>query len=186
MRIVSFPDMPKPLLISCLAVVSGCGTSPSEANIVSVFTENQVAAAAPAPVPAITPSAAKRDDMLSLSNGATIPVKVDDSKVSQDGPRDIKLLARHGRLIALADTYPSKPQGLGRCQAGGETWFRVIDTRSGTERYARMVDSCLGSEQWGDPPVTVSAGGGTITLNLLSEPPVTVRLGDDGRVLTAP
>ncbi|MGO1304592.1 hypothetical protein [Sphingomonas parapaucimobilis] len=75
---------------------------------------------------------------------------------------------------------------MGRCQAGGETWFRVLDTRSRTERYARMVNSCLGTEQWGDPPATVSPDGATITLNLLSEPPVKLQLTDDGHVRAAP
>lgn len=173
-------DRQKLLLVAMLAM-GLCNTPKSEAHVWP-SAHYQISGS----VSQIAANAAKRHDRLVLSNGATIPVKIDANKVSQDGPRDIKLLARHGRLIALADTYPSKPQGMGRCQAGGETWFRVIDTRSATERYARIVNSCLGSEQWGDPPVTVSAGGATITLNLLSEPPVTVRLGDDGSVLTGP
>jgi hypothetical protein len=36
------------------------------------------------------------------------------------------------------------------------------------------------------PPATVSPDGATITLNLLSEPPVKLQLTDDGHVRAAP
>lgn len=81
MRIDSFANMPKLLLASCLAIVSACGTSESEANAVSVSTGRQNGAAPATPSAAVTPSASKRDHRLSLPGGAAVPGKVDESKV---------------------------------------------------------------------------------------------------------
>lgn len=128
------------------------------------------------------PVAGASDDTLALAGRAVIKVTVDATSVSKDGPRDIKLFARHGSLVALSDSYPSKPRGTSLCQAGSETWFRVIDTSARKERYARLVDSCRTDTQWGDPPVSIARGGAEITLNLLSEPAVTLTLSEDGQV----
>ncbi len=175
------PEMRRLMLLSILAI-GACGTPQSDANALPE-TGNTVDAITPPAATDIVPMAAKRDDRLTLPGGVSIPVRLDETTVARDAPRNIKVLARHGSLIALSDTYTSKPQALGRCQAGEETWFRVIDTKAPAERYARLVDSCLTSRQWGDPPITVSSNGATITLNLLSEPPVTLPWGNDSRVV---
>lgn len=126
--------------------------------------------------------AGKSDDTLILQGGGSVTVTHKAATVLENGPRDIEILAHHGSLIALSDSYASKPRGTSLCQAGREMWFRVINTASREEAYARLVDSCWGDQQWGDPPVTVAPNKAQITLNLLSEPPVTVTLGDDGNV----
>lgn len=175
------PEMRRLMFLSILAI-GACGTPQSDANALPE-TGNTVDAITPPAATDIVPMAAKRDDRLTLPGGVSIPVRLDETTVARDAPRNIKVLARHGSLIALSDTYTSKPQALGRCQAGEETSFRVIDTKARTERYARLVESCLTSRQWGDPPITVSSNGATITLNLLSEPPVTLPWGNDSRVV---
>ena len=130
-----------------------------------------------------TASAGSEDETLILGGGAgTVKVRHNPATVSDHGSRKVEELARYGSLIALSDAYPSKSRGANLCQAGRETWFRVIDLAGREERYARLVDSCWGGEQWGDPPVTVAGNGAQIRLNLLSEPSITLTLTGEGRV----
>lgn len=178
MPIGLFPDMKRGLLVACAMIAGACGVPRSDAGASAPPASGQEQSALSELDPVTGPS----DNMLVLPGGRTVMVAVDDTRLSKDGPRDVKVLARHGTLVALSDAYPSKPQGAGLCQAGQETWFRVIDIKARAERYARIVDSCVGSEQWGDPPVTVSQEGARITLNLLSEPAFELTLGNDGRV----
>ncbi|PSJ39550.1 hypothetical protein C7I55_13160 [Sphingomonas deserti] len=130
-----------------------------------------------------TVSAGTDNETLIFEGGAdTVKVRHNPATISEHGSRDVEELARYGSLIALSDAYPSKSRGASLCQAGRETWFRVIDLARREERYARLVDSCWGDEQWGDPPVTVAQNGAQITLNLLSEPPITLTLTGEGRI----
>lgn len=174
MRIGWCAEMRNASLILLALVAGACGSVRSDAGAAPI---NGQAVSAPK----TAPIAGKSDTAL-LFGRHTIKVRVDPASVRPDGPRDVRVLARHGRLVALSDSYASNPRGTSLCQAGNETWFRVIDSSARVERYARLVDSCRGAAQWGDPPVTVAHQGAEITLNLLSEAPITLILGDDGRV----
>jgi hypothetical protein len=173
-----FPEMMRGVCVSLALVAGAFGAPKSDAGAAAPRTAGQDQPAAAA----TDPRAGTSDDTLASPPGGIVKVTVDGTRLSKHGPRDVKVLARHGTLIALSDTYSPKPRGAGLCEAGQETWFRIIDTSARAERYARIVNSCVGSEQWGDPPVTVTQDGARITLNLLSEPAVTLTLSVDGEV----
>lgn len=176
MRTGWYAEMHAASLILLALVASACGAprSGAGAGAGAASIDGQAGGTQQA-----VPMAGTNDTALLLGRDA-VKVSVDASRISPDGARDVKVLARHGPLVALSDSYASKPRGTSLCQAGNETWFRVIDTNARTERYARLVDSCRGGAQWGDPPVTVARNGAQITLNLLSEAPITLKLGKDG------
>lgn len=181
MPIAWFPDFRGLKACSALAVLGACSAPPSAGITASPPLKHEARALPVADDR--TPVSAKQNDKVRLAGGPAITVTVDQKNVTDYGPRDIKVFARYGSLIAFSDSYPSKPQGLGRCEAGDETWFRIIDTRTRSERYSRIVNSCLGPEVWGDPPVTVSPDNSEITLNLLSEPAITLHLTEDARII---
>jgi len=119
-----------------------------------------------------------------------IPVTVDRANVDPrngGNARSIEIVGRHGAsIVEVLDTYPSHPQGLSRCQAGSETYFRVLDTVARKEVFARLIDSCLVERaQAAHPVITRSADGTTLTLNGLYSS-VTIRIGADGTVAVVP
>jgi hypothetical protein len=99
--------------------------------------------------------------------------------------REVRIMRTRGSLVALTDSYASKPQGMSYCQAGEEVYFRVLDKAARKERYSKLIDSCLGRVLSADPPVAWNSPY-TATLNLLREPAVTVRLRADGTVTHTP
>jgi hypothetical protein len=119
-----------------------------------------------------------------------IPVTVDRATINTRGttnPRSIKVVGQHGdTIVEVLDAYPSKPQGLARCQSGSETYFRVLDTKARKQLFARLVDSCLVDQvQAADPLITRSTDGGEVTLHGLYSS-FTVRISGDGVVTALP
>ncbi|MFV0625469.1 hypothetical protein ACBY01_15850 [Sphingomonas sp. ac-8] len=119
-----------------------------------------------------------------------IAVTVDRATIASaatGNARSIEIVGRRGdHILEVLDTYPSKPQGAGRCQAGTETYFRVLDTAARRQRFARLVDSCVvDGVAAADPLITRSDEGGEVTLHGLYAS-VTLRIGDDGTVTAMP
>jgi hypothetical protein len=119
-----------------------------------------------------------------------VPVTIDRATIDTSGagnPHSIKLVGQRGdHIVELLDAYPSKPQGMSRCQAGSETWFRVIDTATRKQLYARLVDSCLNDQvQAADPLITRSDDGSKIVLHGLYSS-VALSIGADGTVSETP
>lgn len=120
----------------------------------------------------------------------SVPVTLDRTTIDTSGdgnPHSVKVVGQSGdHLVEVLDAYPSKPQGMSRCQAGSETWFRVIDTTARKQLYSRLVDSCLNDQvQAADPLITRSDDGSRITLHGLYSS-VTVAIGADGSVRETP
>lgn len=149
-------------------------------------------AAQGAPPPAEVAPTDGGDDPRSLdlpASGGEAPISIPVSVALEDidpaGMRRIRVMRTRGSLVALTDSYASKPQGMSYCQAGEEVYFRVVDKAARKERYSKLIDSCLGRALSVDPPVAWKSTY-TATLNLLREPAVTVTLGADGTVTHTP
>ncbi|WP_260598089.1 hypothetical protein [Sphingomonas endolithica] len=124
------------------------------------------------------------------SGTVEIPVTVSRATIDTGGAtnaRSIKVVGQRGdRIVEVLDAYPSKPQGLSRCQSGSETYFRVLDVRARKEVFARLVDSCLVDRvQAADPLITRSPDGGEVTLHGLYSS-FTLRISPNGVVMVAP
>lgn len=117
---------------------------------------------------------------------AEVGVTVDRATIGAEGPRDVVLLAQRGSLVILTDSYGSRPQGASRCQAGSETYARVLDLDAKRERYAKLVESCLKPVISGSPAYTVAPDRRSVTFNLIEQPAVTLTLDDHGGVSVRP
>lgn len=150
--------MPMPCWVRDRALIAAlllCACAPAPAG--SAANENAQAAAATLTV-----------------EGVAVPVTVDRSDIDPAGDHETVLIERRGNLALVMDSYASRPQGMSRCQAGFERYVRLIDLAARTERFAKRAESCLHDVVPGDPPATWSSDGRTLTVNLLSEPSVTV------------
>ena len=68
--------------------------------------------------------------------------------------RDVHRLP--GGVVALIDSYQSRTGPMARCQAGAESWLRILaPARKGglTEKFARKIESCTDSLVPADPAV---------------------------------
>ena len=136
------------------------------------------------PVPTTTQSAATTG-MLKLDlAGRTAAVRVALPPAEVDPANDhiVTPLGMRGAFLLLTDSYASRGQGMSRCQAGRETWVRVIDTRTRLERWNKRVESCLHDIQPGEPPAVWTGEGADFTINMLSAPSLHVSVGADGRI----
>lgn len=113
-------------------------------------------------------------------NVALVPSEIDAANDHIVTP-----LGTRGPFLLLADSYASRPQAMSRCQAGHETWLRLIDTRTRSERWSKRVESCLHDIQPGDPIAEWVGAGDSFTVNLLSEPSLHLSLSPDGRIVTS-
>src|SRR5687768_6432013 len=117
-------------------------------------------AAQGAPPPAEVAPTDGGDDPRSLELPASggealvsIPVSVLLEDIDPAGVREVRIMRTRGSLVALTDSYASRPQGMSYCQAGEEVYFRVVDKAARKERYSKLIDSCLGRVLSVDPPV---------------------------------
>ena len=84
-------------------------------------------AAQEAPLPAEVAPTDGGDDPRSLDLPASggeaaisIPVSVALEDIDPAGVREVRIMRTRGSLVALTDSYASKPQGMSYCQAGEE------------------------------------------------------------------
>jgi len=77
-----------------------------------------------------------------------------------------------GTALILTDTYPSRALGMSMCQAGEETFVRVIGLRpSGAhEPFHIKVSSCRDNLELAEPGLVWSAQTGTLTIHWLTGP----------------
>ncbi|HVN19026.1 MAG TPA: hypothetical protein VMU05_09650 [Dongiaceae bacterium] len=95
-----------------------------------------------------------------------------DNNVASNARPTLKLIAEVPQFLILTDTYPSIPGGMSYCQAGEETFLRVIALRGkrARETYHRKLASCRQNIELADPGVTWAAESGTLTIHWLSGP----------------
>jgi hypothetical protein len=74
--------------------------------------------------------------------------------------------------ILLTDTYPSRPAGLSRCQAGEEQFLRVITTSGPrpVETLHLKLASCRDTIELADPGLLWSADTRTLQIHWLTPP----------------
>jgi hypothetical protein len=131
-------------------------------------------ACAPAPAGSAANESAQAAAAKLMVEGVAVPITLDRADIDPAGDHETVLIERRGNLALVMDSYASRPQGMSRCQAGFERYVRLIDLAARTERFAKRVESCLHDVVPGDPPATWPPDGRTLTVNLLSEPSVTV------------
>lgn len=121
------------------------------------------------------------------SRALRVPVAIDPALIAPGGRHQVTPMGgARGRYLLVIDSYASRPQGLSRCQAGQESWARLIDLRTKREIYHRLVESCLTNVEPGDPPARWTADGQGITLDLVSSAPVNACIAINGTVTETP
>jgi hypothetical protein len=97
-----------------------------------------------------------------------------DATVAPDAPPiRVEIVANVPRSALVAmDTYPSRAGGLSYCQAGEESFLRVITTATGTpmESYETKVASCRDNLELADPGVEWDARTTTVLVHWLRGP----------------
>jgi len=131
-------------------------------------------ACAPAPTGSVANESAQAAAVTLTVEGVAVPVALDRADIDPAGDHETTLIERRGNLALVMDSYASRPQGMSRCQAGFERYVRLIDLAARAERFAKRAESCLRDVVPGDPPATWSPDGRKLTVNLLSEPSVSV------------
>jgi len=93
--------------------------------------------------------------------------------------------ARSGRLeilrqvgvstLVIRDTHPSTPGGMSHCQAGEESFLRIIDWSDGTlrERLKLKLESCIDSLELATDGLHWSEDGTVLDLTWLASSPET-------------
>ena len=58
---------------------------------------------------------------------------------------EVKTIARGTTWVWITESYPSKPQGMSRCQAGKEVYLRLLEKAGNKfqEKAHRKIGSCL-------------------------------------------
>jgi hypothetical protein len=113
--------------------------------------------------------------VLQLGNGRSSSVTLDrDATVAPDVPPSrIKIVATlPGTAIVLVDTYASLAGGLSYCQAGEESFLRVvsvIDDAAAT-RYSTKLGSCRDNLDLADPGVEWDARRAILRVHWLLGP----------------
>jgi hypothetical protein len=113
---------------------------------------------------------------------ATVSVTLPAAEVDPANDHSVTPLGMRGPFLLLTDSYASRGQAMSRCQAGHETWVRLIDTRTRTERWSKRVESCLHDIQPGEPPAMWQGEGADFTVRTLSEPGVQVSVAANGTI----
>jgi hypothetical protein len=113
-----------------------------------------------------------------------VRVALAPSEIDSANDHIVTPLGTRGSSLLVVDSYASSPEAMSRCQAGHETWLRLIDTRSASERWSKRVESCLHDIQPGDPIAEWVGTGPSFAVNLLSEPSLHITISPDGSVVT--
>jgi hypothetical protein len=106
--------------------------------------------------------------------GATYSTSFDvDGTVAPGArPTDIKIVAELDGTLLIVDTYASLPGGMSYCQAGEESFLRVVSIVSGAPEETTRVklSSCRQNIELGSPGLEWQPGSSTLQLRWLSGP----------------
>jgi hypothetical protein len=173
--------------ISALAIVAACGTQ-------RPAPEQQATSSGPAAPVTTTPVAASptsRIEFPTVHGPLEVDVATDATVAAGAAPRRVEAIGElPGRAVVLVDRYPSVPGGLSMCQAGEESFVRVIGLAEARPRvtFAAKVGSCLQNIELADPGLEWRADTATLRIEWLANAagtPETQELviSPDGRVL---
>jgi hypothetical protein len=158
--------IPSTLLVFIVLVVFG--------GVVSSFAQQRVALASG---DALTYSASGTETVFTIQKQhgrkSRLQVERDATVAGGAQPSSVKLIAETPHsLLVLTDTYPSIPGGMDYCQAGKETFLRVISIagKRPVETYHVKLESCRDNVELGSPGVEWSADSKTLSIHWLSAP----------------
>jgi hypothetical protein len=149
-----------------LAALSACG--PSRASLPRANTGE------PPRPPSPAVQADSRKVEIRTQGGATYSASfdVDGTVAPGASPTDIKIVAELEGTLLIVDTYASLPGGMSYCQAGEESFLRVISTVSGVAEETTRVklSSCRQNIELSSPGLEWQPGSSTLQLRWLSGP----------------
>jgi hypothetical protein len=96
-----------------------------------------------------------------------------DSNVARGTPpREVTVVGQlNSSAIILTDTYPSIPGGLSYCEAGEETFLRVISlSQMAVQRYHTKLESCRENLILATPGVEWQSDSHTLAIHWTSGP----------------
>jgi hypothetical protein len=151
-------------LLACLACsVSRPGVPPAA-----------TAGGAPsAPAPQV-PTKSDNTVQIRTQAGATYSVSfdVDGTVAPGSGPTNVRVVAELEGTLLIVDTYSSLPGGMSYCQAGEESFLRVLSTASAVpEETARVkLSSCRQNIELSSPGLEWQPNSSTLHLRWLTGP----------------
>jgi hypothetical protein len=159
--------------ISALALVVACG-GPRPAQEQPPATPSSPAAASttpgpPTPAPS-TPAPTSRVEFPTAHGPLAVDVELDDTVAAGSAPSRVEVIGElPQRAIVLIDRYPSVPGGLSMCQAGEESFVRVVAI-AGPPRvsFTAKIGSCLQNIELADPGLEWRSDTATLRIEWLA------------------
>lgn len=102
-----------------------------------------------------------------------VKVKIDDTVSKNETPDKIKIVGIiKNAAVILIDTYASVPGGMSYCQAGTESFLRVISIKGAipTETFHTKLSSCLDNIELDSPGVNWNPKASTLNIHWLQGP----------------
>ena len=114
-----------------------------------------------------------------------------DGDIRPGSPVSLKLIARTYRVLIFVDSHPSKPGGLQLCQAGRESFLRVISTDlpGPSETFHIKLESCRHNYELALEGISWDASSRSLRLHWLQSPKdgkdleMTLHINDAGHVV---
>ena len=101
-----------------------------------------------------------------------VRVTLDATVAKGSRPTSVKVVAALSGAVVVVDTYRSREAGMQLCQAGDESFLRVIRTANGraTETFHEKLSSCRDNIELGSPGVQWVPQANTLKIDWLSAP----------------
>ena len=110
---------------------------------------------------------------LSSGNRYVVPAERDGTVLKNSKPEEIKIVGevKHAAVV-LIDTYPSIPRGMSNCQAGEESFLRVVSLvkKTPVETFRTKLESCRDNIELDSPGLAWSAESATLVIHWLQGP----------------
>lgn len=150
-----------------LAALSAC--SPAGANLQPAKNGNELPRP---PSPAVQAGSRKVEIRTQRGAAYSASFDVDGTVAPGAPPTDIKVVAELEDTLLIVDTYASLPGGMSYCQAGEESFLRVVSTASGVPEETTRVklNSCRQNIELGSPGLEWQPDSSTLKLLWLSGP----------------
>ena len=135
-----------------------------------------VCAAAQANDATTTPSAGIRpllEFKLPSGDRYVVPAKLDATVLKNSKPGEIRIVGEVKHVaVVLIDTYPSIPRGMSNCQAGEESFLRVVSLvkKTPVETFYTKLESCRDNIELASPGLAWSAESTTLVIHWLQGP----------------
>jgi hypothetical protein len=175
--------------ISTLILIAACG-SPRPAQEQQSATASSPAA--PATTAPATAAPASRIEFPTAHGPLSVDVEVDATVAVSTAARRVETIGElPERAVVVVDRYPSVPGGLSMCQAGEESFVRVVSLTGEQPRvtFTAKIGSCVQNIELADPGLEWRAETATLRIEWLSNAEgktdtQELVISSDGRVLT--